>query len=160
MLSDVLQSHQLTAIFSIALTPVADFSSSYTKGAMPYQVNFYDQSQHSINRWNWDFGDGGKSSNPNPTHTYITPGTYTVTLNVSGVGGESSIAKQSYVTIDASCMPSMDFAVDNRLIKKGTSVSFSHPSFTSYSSLIWAFGDGNTSTNDNPSHTYAEPQNS
>jgi len=157
MISDISQSLHLTAVFSIAVTPVADFSSSYTRGSMPYQVNFYDQSQHSIKNWSWDFGDGGKSSNPNPTHTYITPGTYTVTLNVSGVGGDSTIVKQNYVNIDASCMPSMDFSVDNRLINKGTTVFFSHPSFTNYSSLVWNFGDGYTSTSDSPSHTYTEP---
>ena len=157
MFSDISQSHQITAVFSSVLTPVANFSVSNTRGVMPYQVNFYDQSQNSITDWNWNFGDGGTSSNPNPTHTYISPGTYTVTLSVSGPGGDNTLVKQNYITIDSSCMPVMDFSVDNRLINKGTSVVFSHPSFTTYSSITWDFGDGNTSTIDNPSHTYTEP---
>ncbi|UTB31826.1 MAG: PKD domain-containing protein [Methanobacterium sp. ERen5] len=49
-------------------------------GSAPLAVQFNDTSSNSPNSWNWDFGDSGKSTNQNPTHSYTTSGTYNVTL--------------------------------------------------------------------------------
>ena len=52
--------------------------------------------------WSWDFGDGGTSTAQNPTHTYATPGTYSVTLTVRRTSGNTlsmSITKASYITV-------------------------------------------------------------
>ncbi|KPA08974.1 secreted protein containing PKD domain protein [Candidatus Magnetomorum sp. HK-1] len=154
--SDISQSHHITANYSVALTPVADFSTSYTNGSVPFQVDFSDNSLNKINSWNWNFGDGGKSKNANPVHTYISPGSYSVTLTVAGPGGSSTMVKQNYITIDQSCKPSMDFSVDNRIINKGSSVLLTPTSIGSYSSMVWDFGDGFTETTNTPSHTYSE----
>jgi PKD repeat protein len=63
---------------------VADFSGTPLSGNAPLEVEFTDESTgDSITSWDWDFGDGGTSTDQNPTHTYTSPGVYTVTLVVN-----------------------------------------------------------------------------
>jgi len=66
---------------------VASFTASPTTGTAPLQVQFTDQSSGTINSWSWNFGDGSTSSERDPVHTYAQAGDYTVTLTVSGPGG-------------------------------------------------------------------------
>jgi PKD repeat protein/Leucine-rich repeat (LRR) protein len=54
------------------------------------EVRFADRSTGEIDSWSWSFGDGADSTARNPVHTYDTPGTYVVTLTVSGPGGSDS----------------------------------------------------------------------
>ncbi len=61
----------------------ACFTSSATSGNVPLNVQFTDTSTGTPTSWFWDFGDGAKSTDRNPIHTYSTEGTYTVTLMVS-----------------------------------------------------------------------------
>lgn len=67
-----------TQSVTVNANPVADFSSS----ANALVVNFTDLSTGAITNWDWTFGDGGTSATANPSHTYLAPGTYTVTLIV------------------------------------------------------------------------------
>ena len=54
----------------------------------------------------WDFGDGETSTLQNPTHTYDSlPGTYSVTLEVSGPGGTDSLTETDYITIEENLAP-------------------------------------------------------
>lgn len=68
----------------------AEFSAVPPVGEVPLKTRFGDLSSGGIEVWNWDFGDGERSTEQNPTHTYVNPGKYTVTLTVSGPGGASS----------------------------------------------------------------------
>ena len=87
------------AYININSYPVAQFSASETCFGNP--VQFTDQSNPvggSITSWDWNFGDPGTGSNnvsslQNPTHTYIAPGNYTVTLIVlnNGVCSDDTI---------------------------------------------------------------------
>ena len=80
--------------------PVADFSANPTSGAMPLKVQFTDASQGQIASWSWDFGDGkGSSASQNPSYTYTSPGTYDVSLTVSGLGGLNTKTKQKYINV-------------------------------------------------------------
>jgi PKD repeat protein len=72
---------------------VADFYGTPTSGTEPLTVDFTDQSTGSIDTWSWTFGDGGTSSAQNPSHTYTSAGTYTVTLTVTGPGGSDDEVK-------------------------------------------------------------------
>ena len=67
-------------------------------------MTFTDTSTGPITGWLWDFGDGTTSSAQHPTHTYTTPGTYTVTLTVFGEGGTSA---QVTLAWDASTAPNL-----------------------------------------------------
>ena len=60
---------------------------------------FSDTSAGVIGDWIWDFGDGNSSSLQNPSHTYATPGTYSVSLTVQGEGGFTSSTQTGYVTV-------------------------------------------------------------
>ncbi|MBK9192469.1 MAG: PKD domain-containing protein [Crocinitomicaceae bacterium] len=89
--------HVLTAVDSIEtsfIQPVASFNHTITGN----DVSFTSTSQHTF-EWNWDFGDGFTSSDENPTHTYSSPGTYTVQLITSYCGNADTI--ETDITISA-----------------------------------------------------------
>jgi len=79
--------------------PVAAFTGTPTSGTFPLTVNFTDQSTENPTGWAWTFGDGGSSSQQNPSHTYTAAGTYTVTLTASNAYGSDGETKTGYVTV-------------------------------------------------------------
>jgi PKD repeat protein len=79
---------------------VAAFSGSPLSGTAPLLVAFTDLSSGSIDTWAWSFGDTGTSNLASPSHTYTSPGTYTVSLTVTGPGGMDVETKTNYVTVD------------------------------------------------------------
>jgi bacillolysin len=97
---------------STVSAPIASFDLSTTTGDVPLVVSFTDRSTGGIEQHAWDFGDGTTSGSPNPTHTYRSPGTYTVTLTVTNSGGSSTKS----ATITASAPP---VALDTRLRSNG-----------------------------------------
>ena len=86
-----------------ALAPPAgaDFTGSPTAGEAPLSVSFTDQSSHSPTGWHWTFGDGGSSSLQNPSHSYDTPGVYTVTLTASHAAGSDTLTQTDYISVSA-----------------------------------------------------------
>src|SRR4029079_11103340 len=104
------------------------------------------------NSYTWDFGDGsGTSSLQNPSHTYTTPGTYTVTLSASLGSCSDADSIVNYITVNPA--PTAAFSAANVCL--GDVMNFTNPSSgaTSYS---WNFGDGvGTSSSTNPSYTYS-----
>ena len=84
----------------ITSPPIADFS--YTDSIfcmLPANVSFLNNSYYS-NSYYWDFGDGNTSTLSNPTHSYATYGTFTVSLIASGPLGVDSVVKQQIISID------------------------------------------------------------
>lgn len=80
----------------------ADFSASPTSGQAPLQVQFFDLSAGSPVAWNWDFGDGGSSTQKSPIHNYLRPGIYTVDLTVFDSSlSTSSVSKAGLIDIDS-----------------------------------------------------------
>ncbi|MDX5444405.1 MAG: PKD domain-containing protein, partial [Hymenobacteraceae bacterium] len=90
--------------------PAPNFSASQTTTCSG-TVTFTDLTQNLPTSWQWDFGDGNTSTAQNPTHTYTTPGTYTVTLTACNAAGCSTATKTSYITYNtnvpraATCTP-------------------------------------------------------
>ena len=74
-----------------------------TSGAAPLTVSFAGSGSAdpdgNIVSFAWDFGDGQTSSEADPTHTYATPGTYTVRLTVTGSEGSHTEVKSDYVSV-------------------------------------------------------------
>ncbi|MDZ7743115.1 MAG: PKD domain-containing protein [Bacteroidota bacterium] len=136
--------------------PTADFTGNPTSGVSPLTVDFTDQSLDSVNTWNWYFGDGGTSTDQNPQYIYNDPGTYTVSLAVSGPGGSDSLAKEDYITVDYPT-PTADFEGDPTSGDAPLLVNFTDLSLDSVNTWMWYFGDGETSTDPNPEHTYYDP---
>ncbi|MER3470559.1 MAG: hypothetical protein C4330_04310 [Chitinophagaceae bacterium] len=143
-----------------AQTPVADFSADKVGGCSPIVVNFTDRSTGSPTSWSWDFGNGSTSTRQNPSTTYFTPGTYTVTLTVTNANGSNTIVRTDYITVYDP--PSVDFSATNRTGCTPAVVQFSDisttPPGTTITSWTWDFGDGSgPSASQNPSHVYRSP---
>ncbi len=80
--------------------PAAAFTLSPTEGVLPLEVQFVDQSTGHVLRRTWNFGDGASSVEPEPTHTYQSRGTYTVSLRVMSAAGVSSeVVKTRVVSV-------------------------------------------------------------
>jgi len=83
----------------IVVLPVADFSASVTAGTAPLTVLFTDASTGDPTSWAWAFGDGTTSTEQNPIYTYLTAGTYTVSLRVTNEDGSNSTTKPDYIAV-------------------------------------------------------------
>jgi len=111
--------------------------------------------------YHWDFGDGNTSSAFEPTHTYAELGYYTVTLTVTDGAGESSNTA-SYGVEVYSTPPVADFVpVNGNLPWCDQPFDFWNWSYDPdacdwWLTYHWDFGDGNTSSAFEPTHTYAE----
>src|SRR6185503_19134747 len=81
---------------------VADFTAEPLSGSAPLVVKFNDASSGlTIRSWSWSFGDGSTASVQSPSHTYSSPGTYTVKLVISGFQAVQSMEKPGYVMVTA-----------------------------------------------------------
>lgn len=149
-----------TAQLSANINPVLPTAHFNWQGLCNGQIQFTDSTvipgvQPAV--WNWNFGDGGQSSFPNPIHTYQNPGPYNVTLISSAqVGCEDTVTLPIIVppipyadfNFDTLCGLSKTFTDQSTIASPGGIVSW-----------FWDFGDGTTDTNQNPIHTYNTPGN-
>jgi PKD repeat protein len=134
--------------------PLADFSATPTSGCPGGAVSFTNMSTGPIATWSWNFGDGGTSANQNPVHTYAAPGTYTVTLTVSGPNGSGTKMKTGYITV--ANPPTAGFVGAPNSGTVPLTVNFTDQS-SGATRWNWDFGDGGTSALRSPAHTYTSP---
>jgi len=138
---------------------IADFTSNTTSGLGPLAVQFTDTSTGPPLAWNWTFGDGGTSTLQHPAHTYSGANSYTVSLTVdngTGVGTNTKV-RTNYITVYAPPLVA-NFISNITTGSAPLTVPFIDISTGSPVTWAWIFGDigaGNTSTAQNPSHTYA-----
>jgi PKD repeat protein len=119
----------------------------------PYAVTFTDTSLNAV-AWSWDFGDGGSSTSQNPTHVYGNTGLYDVTLTATTPTGCNTT-----LTIDNGIVIT-GLGAHPSLLLTDTLPPFEVQFFansTGATSWLWDFGDGSTSTSQNPMHIYATP---
>jgi PKD repeat protein len=81
--------------------PVASFNANIRSGTAPLTVMFTDTSTNSPTGWQWTFGDGTFNTEKNPSHTYTTGGTYSVTLTAVNSGGSNVSLMPGYITVAA-----------------------------------------------------------
>jgi parallel beta-helix repeat protein len=135
-------------------TVTAGFYAFGHVGQAPYSVRFLDQSIGSPTAWHWDFGDGTTSDEQNPTHIYNQTGAYNVALTASsGWGSDTAI---QYRCIIVNTVPAANFTANATAGRTPFSVQFTDQS-TGASGYQWQFGDGSTSTEQDPVHTYTHP---
>ncbi len=134
--------------------PTAGFTANPTSGLRPLAVNFTDTSTGIVTSWAWAFGDSGTSAQQNPTHTYTVIGVYTVSLRVSGPGGANTLTRTNYITVTEP-PPAANFTANPMSGLKPLTVAFTDTSAGVISAWAWAFGDGDTSSVQNPLHQYS-----
>jgi PKD repeat protein len=100
----------------------------------------------------WSFGDGATSTATNPTHVYSAPNTYSVRLNATNSAGSRSVTQAVRVSPGA---PLAAFTFTPSAPVVGQLVTFEDASDQGPTSWSWDFGDGATSTAQNPTHTYS-----
>lgn len=142
------------SFITIVDDPVIDFSVSEAVGCLGDQLQFSDLSSPPPTSWLWDFGDGNTSTQQNPTHLYTTPGTFSVTLTASYAGScQDTESKQDFITIGG--IPFVAFAPDQTAgCETPFTVNFDNNSVGAGLTYDWDFGDGNTSSDSDPVHTY------
>jgi gliding motility-associated-like protein len=149
-----------TAQVSVMISPLplAGFTNSNACDGSAVQFNNTSSIGQgaSISGYNWNFGDGSLNSNlSNPSHVFAQAGTYTVTLvAISNEGCTDSIA--SSVTVHP--LPVANFIHQNVAGCGPLIVAFTDSSYVAsgtISTWFWNFGDGRSSTVQNPVHTYA-----
>ncbi len=135
-------------------SPIANFSSTIAcQGNNTVFTDLSTAPQGTINGWDWTFGDlTANSIAQNPNHTYPASGTFTATLIASSSNGCSdTISKQ--VTVNP--LPIAQFSAGLKC--EGNEVPFTDMSFISSGTITswsWTFGDGQSSTLQNPGHIY------
>jgi PKD repeat protein len=144
----------------------AEFNANVISGASPLAVQFTDLSGHyfisdttvGITGWNWNFGDGSTSTAQHPTHTYSSPGVYTVSLRVTdSTGATDTETKTGLIAVGQAAPLRAQFTSASRMGSDRSAVNFIDQSSGNITGWSWDFGDGSTSTEQNPTHTYTIP---
>ena len=139
--------------------PQALFNANPQAGCPPLQVNFQDASVfgNATAIYSWDFGDGTYSNLPSPSHIYIQPGTYTVTLMLITTNGCVDTVVYSLPNlVTVYPVPTALYSADPLV----TSIFDPDVTFTDLSSnnvsCVLYFGDGDSSSNCSAVHTYQQ----
>lgn len=146
----------LPAVVSAQLA--ANFTATPIVGCAPLVVQFSDLSTGSPTAWSWNLGNSTTSVLQNPSTTYTAPGTYTVTLTVTNAGGTHTYTQTAYITVYNA--PQVAFTANNTVSCPPLQVQFtdnSNPSVPGPATYNWNFGDGSSSTLQNPTYTYNVP---
>jgi PKD repeat protein len=155
----ITQHDYITVSAGLLEPPIADFSGKPTSGVAPLTVTFTDVSTNTPTSWNWSFGDESleNATVQNPVHTYTSIGNYTVTLNATNAAGLNITTKTNYINVAATQgAPVAEFSGTPTSGFAPLTVQFNDTSsgFVNPVTYLWDFGDGSTSTERNPSHTY------
>ena len=146
-------------LFTVTLAPpsaapVAAFTANETNGEAPLTVLFTNTSTGGVpTTFQWLINGQQAGTSANLTYTFTTPGTYTVALIASNVGGSSASAPTTITVDGPAAVPNANFTF--------TSSSFAAPSHVQFTyaggnatSFAWNFDDGTISTEMNPMHTF------
>jgi len=144
----------------VEATPVAAINPNPTFVCLGQTANYQDASTIAIGNiagWTWTFDEGSPlvSTVQNPAHVWLTPGNHTVTLAVTSAGGCPSTNTATH-TINVNQLPRAGFRYDmNCTSRTLTATDTSNGFGNNITGWEWDFGDGATSTVQNPVHVYA-----
>jgi PKD repeat protein len=133
--------------------PIADFTGSPTTGCATLVVALENLSSSNATAFQWTCPGGipANSNQANPSISYNSAGTYSITLKATNASGSHTFTRTDYITVGA--VPVANFTS----VVNGATATFTNTTFGNASSYLWDFGDSDTSTLANPSHTYAAP---
>lgn len=150
------QSSTATTQVIVYPRPIANFTiTSVCQGSATQftSTSTTNPSGQSISSYQWNFGDGHTGSGQSTTHTYATPGTYYATLTVST--GNGHCTDQITRTVTVKPQPTAGFTAST--VCMGEATQFTNTSTgQNIISNQWNFGDGQSSTSQNPTHTYSQ----
>jgi len=126
-------------------------------GTVPLTVQFTDRSSGGPTAWCWSFGDGTTSDAQHPVHAYTEEGNYSVSLLVRNGTYEDTCTLESHIMVQPGLAAAFDANVTSGVAP--LTVRFTDTSSGNPTAWLWTFGDGNTSTDQNPTHTYTAPGN-
>ena len=133
--------------------PIASYSYSVTGQYAPLPVTFTNTSQNSVT-WLWNFGDGGTSIEKSPSHTFAAAGQFTITLEATNGAGAKNTTSQNLTVVKKQVpMPIVGFSNSGDLTFAPCIATFANTTQNAVS-YSWDFGDGKTSTLQNPTHLY------
>lgn len=142
----------LIAMSSCKKQPTACFEGdSFVQVGSPLTFSNCSENAES---YEWSFGDGTSSSVENASKTYGTLGTYTVTLQAKNGNETDETSKTVQVINCGSSIFNAWFNYDMENFGVPAQVVFTYPEGVEGMTYSWDFGDGSTSTEQNPSHTY------
>lgn len=135
--------------------PVLDFTYNPDRGCAPLTVTFTNTSLYADpSTYYWEFGENqGTSRAVNPTYTYNEPGVYSVTLSATNASGET-VTITKHAIIEVYPRPSAQFGLKPRVIYVPGGTLYTDNQSFGATHYLWDFGDGSTSTEYEPSHTY------
>ena len=145
--------------------PMANFTLEEASGEAPLEVSFVNHSRTgpgALLRYEWDFGDGTPVSEEEaPTHLYETPGIYSVKLTIVTSFGRDTMVRYGAVRVNQpGIVVKTDFSVEPSIGYPPLNASFTdltEVENTNIKDWYWQFGDGTSSTEQNPQHTYHLP---
>jgi uncharacterized protein (TIGR02145 family) len=111
--SDTKIKENYITVYLVQIAPIPDFTASRTTIMVGESVQFTDNSSNTPTAWFWEFGDGGTSTDQNPSHVYLAVGLYPVSLTASNSYGENTIIKNGLITVNESTIETGTF-VDER----------------------------------------------
>jgi PKD repeat protein len=136
--------------------PIPDFAAAPLVGVAPLTVNFTNLTTGAVTAFDWALGDGASSTNASPVMTYVSAGSYTVTLTAAGPGGASSVTRTSYIVVTNPLPPApiANFSASPLTGLAPLTVNFNNLTSGSAASYDWSFGDGASSTKTSPTKIY------
>jgi len=133
---------------------LASFTTSIDSGCAPLVVHFTNTSKEATSYY-WDLGNGTTSTaSDSVAGSYLSVGTYTVTLTAYNDSSSCSFTK----IITVYPPPTVSFTANDTMVCPGTSVTFTSTTISGSPGAVtysWNFGDGTSSTGSTPIHTYS-----
>jgi PKD repeat protein len=138
-------SDMVTYFITILTPPFADFASDVVEGCDPFEVEFYNFSSSNATDFVWNFPGGSPPTSTafEPNVLYETPGTYNVTLTAINAAGDDVYTATNYITVNP--IPGAVFTYSG----SGLQITFNSAGSVG-NFYMWNFGDGQTSTQQNP----------
>lgn len=150
-----------SAVFLASVLPNVAPSATFTVDCVGISCTFdasgSTDGDGSITSYEWTFSDGEEAGGPAPQKEFAESGTYDVTLTVTDDGGLTSSTTQQVSVVKPNVPPTASFTTQCVYLDCAFDGSASTDDDGTIETYAWDFGDGETSEEDDPIHTYEEP---